>query len=191
MNEQSPPLSAHQPLDRHATTVRAELVATLAVPHRVHGASTIELRAAFAESEQRGVTDRELEPAGLGYGEALNDCARPITDRDRERAVSHGERQIACSNRRGACGRARIFREIDEGAIGIQCAGGRSPRKQRNAHGVRRQRRNTKLDWLAGDDEILPLRIRPDAKHQPGAGNAEQPDCLPPTYLSQRLKPNA
>ena len=66
MDEEAPPVGADQPLDRHATAVRAELVASLPVAHAIDRAPAIELRAAFAEPEKRALcrarTTRRARP---------------------------------------------------------------------------------------------------------------------------------
>ena len=61
VDEERPAVGADQPLDRHAAAVRAQLVAALPVPHRVDDAAAIELRASFAEPEERRLAGEELK----------------------------------------------------------------------------------------------------------------------------------
>ena len=70
------PLGADEPLDRRARAVRRELVAALAVAHRIGRALAIELRAALAEAEQRALGSRNDMPgAAASNVEALHDGA--------------------------------------------------------------------------------------------------------------------
>jgi len=57
MEEQSPAASANQPLNRHTSTVGAELVSALTVAVRISRAFAIELRTALAEAEKRAVAE--------------------------------------------------------------------------------------------------------------------------------------
>src|SRR4029078_9730654 len=85
VDEESPPGRADQPLDRYASAMRAKLVAALAVPHRVHGSTSIELRPPLSESQQRPVPQRKFEAARLGDDEALHNRAAAIGERNRQR----------------------------------------------------------------------------------------------------------
>ena len=55
MDVETPPLSADEPLNRHAPTVSPEPVASLAVLHLVVSTASIELGPALPKTEQRGV----------------------------------------------------------------------------------------------------------------------------------------
>src|SRR5215467_2286414 len=53
--------------------MRAELVAALAAAHLVLGPAAVELRAAFTESQERGVSEQKRDDPSLGIdGELLN-----------------------------------------------------------------------------------------------------------------------
>src|SRR5258708_10463981 len=71
MDEERPAAGADQPLHRHASAVRPQLVPALPVAHDVDGSAAIELRSAFTERQQRRVADQELDDAGLVCAQLL------------------------------------------------------------------------------------------------------------------------
>src|SRR5881296_3270251 len=50
---------ADEPGNRNAPAMRAELIAALAATHRVLGTAAVELWAAFAEAQERGIGDEK------------------------------------------------------------------------------------------------------------------------------------
>ena len=70
------PLRANHPLNRHAPAVRAQLVAALAAAHAIGRSASIELRAAFAQAEQRRVGELEAHGTGLAIDRSAVESSR-------------------------------------------------------------------------------------------------------------------
>lgn len=71
MKVKTPARSANEPRNGNASAVSAELVAALAAAHGVGGTAAVELRAAFAETQESGVSDRKGDGAGFGVDDEL------------------------------------------------------------------------------------------------------------------------
>src|SRR5215467_1342396 len=73
MKVKGPARAANEPGDGNAPAVRVEFIAALATLHCVCGAAAVELRAAFAEAEERGISEQEGNCARVGIdGELLD-----------------------------------------------------------------------------------------------------------------------
>src|SRR5207249_6166682 len=66
MDEQSPAVSADEPLNRHTPAVRPKLIAALTIPCRDDRSFAIELRAAFAEAKYWSRAERKRESRIVG-----------------------------------------------------------------------------------------------------------------------------
>ena len=101
MNVHAPAVRADQPLDRHATAVRAQLIASLAVPHPIGGPLAIELRAALAETEQRPFRQEERHiRARCIEGQPLHRLPRRIIHVQRRGVGGEAHGQVSSTNRR-------------------------------------------------------------------------------------------
>src|SRR6516165_5338670 len=86
MYEQRPTLSPDDPWNRHPPAVRPELIPALPRPHPVLRPSPVELRPAFAQTEQRRVAGTEAQPARRPIDrQRLNLVPRRIRDPKRQR----------------------------------------------------------------------------------------------------------
>ena len=94
MDEHPPAVGAHEPLDRHAAAMRAELIAALAVAHAVGLTLAIELRPALAEAEERTLRQQERHVRRLRVErQPLDGPAgrRLDVERGRLRREAHGQ----------------------------------------------------------------------------------------------------
>ena len=99
VDEHRPAARADQPGDGDASAVRAKLVAALPAAHAVVGSAPVELRAAFAETEQRRLACRErngarlrIDPQPLDGFAADGEPERVGREVDAQRAVLNGPR---------------------------------------------------------------------------------------------------
>src|SRR5207248_140790 len=98
------------------------LVAALAAPHAIGGAAPIELRPAFAETEERTVAERERQHAALRVdAKLLHAPAVLAVDTNRQRIIGKMNDEVARMDRvdanvGGTRGRRRRNRRI-EGAV--------------------------------------------------------------------------
>src|SRR5215472_4135479 len=95
MDEQRPAARTNKPLNRHAAPVRTQLISTLTVAHLIHDAAPVELRAAFAEAEQRRVPGEEMHGAVRVDSQILGDRSPRAGYPDADRRGRGGDGQVA------------------------------------------------------------------------------------------------
>ena len=101
VNEHRPAVRADEPLNRRACAVRREAISALPDDHSIGRALAIELRSAFAESEERAVADEEGHARRSGVeDEALDDDAGARFDGERRRGVGELDDEISRADAR-------------------------------------------------------------------------------------------
>jgi hypothetical protein len=155
MDEERPPRRSDQPRDRDAAAVGAEAVTALAAAHAVLIATTVELRTAFAEAEERCGAREEGHRARCSIDFQALDGGVAVADRERERLGREVDRELAAAG--GACCPATEFRDwlaprgLDEGAIiGHSFGGAVLDSEYREPHGASANRRDLNFDFAPG-----------------------------------------
>ena len=103
MDEHGPTGRPDKPWDRNASTVRAELIATLSAAHAIGRSAPIELRTAFAKTKQRSIPDVKGNSSRVFVDLEFLDAP---TLRGRESELqsigNEGDRSLPCLDRRYA-----------------------------------------------------------------------------------------
>ena len=182
MHEHPPAVRSDQPLDRHAPAMRPQLVPALAVAHPIDGALAVELRAAFAEAEQRSFAE-EKRQARLVSAEcqALDGLSLDGVDVNRRRVGGVTHREIARAHGSERIGRPsprqRLpFSRRDERAV-VRHASCADDGGNGDAHGDRADRGDGDLDRHPGDANRRRLAAdhdRAESRGRPGGGEMFQ-----------------
>ena len=99
MDEHCPARGADEPRNRHAPAVSGQAITTLATHHSIGRTSAIELRPAFAQSEQRRVPSQKSEDPGFRVDCQLLDIfSRCIRDAERRRVGRYLNFHVSCPN---------------------------------------------------------------------------------------------